>query len=85
MSSRSRLEKFIRFGVTGLVLLGGLLFLNRWLVESCALNKPLAYLLVLVVQVVVGFALNRYGVFENRGTNWRQIFEIGRASCRERV
>lgn len=71
---RSKLEKFIRFGIAGLLLLGGLLFLNRYLVETCALSKPLAYLIVLTVQAVLGYGLNRYGVFEDKGANWRRVF-----------
>jgi SAM-dependent methyltransferase/putative flippase GtrA len=57
---------FVRFFVLGLVVVGwgfGLnIFLNEWL----HFYRPAAYALVVASQMLLGFLLNRYGVF--RGT-----------------
>jgi putative flippase GtrA len=58
------MNKFLRFMVAGIPAFVAAFALNYWLVNQVGLPTPLAYALVLVVQIVLNFLGCRYLVFD---------------------
>jgi putative flippase GtrA len=60
---QSEIYKFVSFILLGLPAFALAIPLNWFLVEICAFPKPLAYALVLIVQVTANFFMCRWLVF----------------------
>jgi putative flippase GtrA len=75
---KSGMGKFIGFMAVGLPAFALALPLNWFLVEFCAFPKPLAYALVLIVQVTANFFMCRWLVFSagNHKSPGRQFAEF---------
>lgn len=58
---------FLRFFVFGLVVVGWGFGFNIFLIELLHLYRPAAYALVIASQMLIGFLLNRYCVFDGSG------------------
>jgi putative flippase GtrA len=57
------MKKLLRFLLAGLPAFGVALFLNYILVQWCELAKPVAYVVVLMVQIIINYFACRYLVF----------------------
>ena len=79
-----KLLKFIIVGVINTVV-GSCIMFGLYNLANCSywVSSVANY----VLTSILSFFLNKYFTFQNKERSWKQVvrFEIGRASCRERV
>jgi putative flippase GtrA len=70
--------KLFKFLIVGLPSFAIALLLNSYLVETLVWNKPLAYALVLILQVSINFFMCKFFVFKksNHSTITKQFFQF---------
>lgn len=65
-------EKFIKFCLGGLLVLGVCVLVNIFLVEYIDLKKRYAYICVIITQILLGYILNRYFIFKIKNSEYNQ-------------